>query len=120
MFHGGTGATLEMREFGLTSLKQKLLGAGFEDVNLLSEDVPSCGIHFDSDVSQPLIARKKPFRMERRTVSELIDQWRHETAECDRLREESNHLKSQIKMAGESRWLKLGRTLHAGPHFRVD
>jgi hypothetical protein len=61
IFHGGTGATLEMREFGITELRSKLLAAGFRDIALLTENVPQIGILFDCDVSQPLVARKEPF-----------------------------------------------------------
>src|SRR5260370_11561680 len=54
VFHGGTGETLEMREFGITSLKKKLLASGFRDVHLLTQDIPAFGILFDENVSQPL------------------------------------------------------------------
>src|SRR5947209_8235009 len=40
IFHGGSGATLEMREFGLTELQAKLMGAGFQEIHCLREDVP--------------------------------------------------------------------------------
>lgn len=126
VFHGGTGATLEMREFGLTSLKQKLLGAGFREVHLLTEDIPEFGIIFDPDVSQPLIARKEPFRLGRAAASELIDQWLAAAAECDRLREDHENVSAQLttalaqlRMAGDSRWLKLGRRLGLGPAFTL-
>lgn len=127
VFHGGTGATLEMREFGVTSLRQKLLGAGFRDVHLLTEDIPSCGILFDTDVSQPLIARKEPFSMEAPALRELVEQWLGATSERDRLREDAEALRAQMqdlrvqmRMAGESRWLKLGRALGVGPDFTID
>ena len=117
VFHGGTGATLEMREFGITSLKAKLLGSGFRDVHLLTENVPPYGILFDGDVSQPLIARKEPFVMSRSAVHQLVDQIQHLKAERDHLHAESDKLREQMKMAAESRWLKLGRKLGLGPDF---
>ena len=117
VFHGGSGATLEMREFGITSLKQKLLGSGFRDVHLLTEDVPSFGIHFDSDVSQPLIARKEPFILDKSALHELIHQRRAIQAELDQMREERDQLRAQIRMARESRWVKLGRKFGVGPDF---
>jgi SAM-dependent methyltransferase len=124
VFHGGTGATLEMREFGITSLKAKLLGSGFRDVHLLTENVPPYGILFDGDVSQPLMARKEPFVMSQSAVHQLVDQIQHlkaerdhHHAEADKSRAESGSLRDQIRMAAESRWLKLGRKLGLGPDF---
>jgi hypothetical protein len=124
VFHGGTGATLEMREFGITALKAKLLGSGFRDVHLLTENVPSYGILFDKDVSQPLIARKEPFVMSRCAVHQLIDQIQHlqadrerRSGEYEKLCAESSGLREQIRMAAESRWVKLGRKLGVGPDF---
>jgi hypothetical protein len=117
VFHGGSGATLEMREFGITSLKQKLLAAGFRDVHLLTEDIPGFGIHFDSDVSQPLIARKEPFTLDRPAVRELISQQCAAETRLDQMREECETLRAQLKMAAESRWVKLGRKFGVGPRF---
>ena len=123
VFHGGTGETLEMREFGITSLKKKLLGSGFRDVHLLTQDIPAFGILFDENVSQPLIARKEPYVMSRYTVHQLIEQVVHGgerqrlAAETERLRAESERLREQIRMAAGSRWLKLGRKLSLGPDF---
>jgi len=117
VFHGGSGATLEMREFGITSLKQKLLGSGFHDVHLLTEDIPSFGIHFDSDVSQPLIARKEPFILDKSAVHELINQRRAVEAELGQMREQCAKLRAQIRMAQDSRWVKLGRKFGVGPDF---
>src|SRR5262249_50723960 len=113
IFHGGTGATLEMREFGLTSLRDKLLRSGFCEAHFLTENIPAIGIYFDHDVSQPLIARKQPFVMERWAVSQLIDAWRaagSSTAEA-----EAASLRAQVEAARESRWLQLGRALGLGP-----
>ena len=117
IFHGGSGATLEMREFGITALKQKLLSSGFRDVHFLSEDVPGIGIHFDSDVSQPLIARKEPFLMDKQAVHESINQGRGAGPQFDQIRQECEKLRAQIRMAEDSRWLKLGRVFGLGPRF---
>lgn len=124
IFHGGSGATLEMREFGITSLREKLLGAGFRDVHLLSEDVPRIGVLFDKDVSQPLIARKQPFSLGRAAVRELLDQTlasRDRVQELEDqaagLREETAILRTRMIMASESRWVKLGRKFGIGPEF---
>jgi len=101
VFHGGTGATLEMREFGLTSLRRKLEVSGFREVRFLTENLPRQGILFDSDVSQPLVARKQPFMVDRRGVSELLD--------------ETHRAQDLIGRLSESRWLRLGRKLGLGP-----
>jgi hypothetical protein len=106
IFHGGSGATLEMREYGVTALRQQLVGSGFCDVGFLTENLPAIGVYFDRDVSQALIARKAPFVMEKRAVSQLVDQWR-----------ERQTATLRAQMARESRWLKLGRKLGLGPEL---
>ena len=120
VFHGGTGETLEMREFGVTSLKQKLLGAGFHDVHLLNEDIAPHGILFDPDVSQPLIARKAPYMISRAAVRELISNLRELTDQRDRARYELEILTTERSMAADSRWLKVGRKLGVGPDLTGD
>ncbi|HLG95645.1 MAG TPA: methyltransferase domain-containing protein [Bryobacteraceae bacterium] len=117
VFHGGSGATLEMREFGSTSLKQKLLGSGFRDVHFLTEDVPDYGVLFDADVSQPLIARKEPFMFDRSIARELTDQNLAVESDLERVRQECDTLRARIKMAAESRWVRLGRKFGLGPDF---
>ncbi|HTP88617.1 MAG TPA: methyltransferase domain-containing protein [Candidatus Acidoferrales bacterium] len=103
VFHGGSGETLEMREFGITGLRCRLLDAGFRDIHLLTADVPEIGVHFDPDVSQPLIARKEPYSLDPRARSELVGLWRRQAA--------------QIGLAAQSRWIRLGRALGLGPKF---
>jgi SAM-dependent methyltransferase len=117
IFHGGTGAILEMREFGITSLKQKLMGVGFQDIHLLMANIPEYGILFDEQVSQPLIARKDRFVMSRSAVHEVVGDLHAVRTERNRALAECSKLRAQMKMAGESRWLKLGRRLGVGPDF---
>jgi SAM-dependent methyltransferase len=124
VFHGGSGATLEMREFGITSLKQKLLGSGFRDVHLLTADIPASGIVFDHDVSQPLVARKAPFFHSKAALRELLEQVRAAGREQDSLRQDCEILRTRaqtaaeaMRMASESRWLRLGRKFGLGPDF---
>ena len=62
VFHGCSGATLEMREFGIPALQSELSASGFRECEFLTDNLPEIGILFDHDVSQPLIARKDPFR----------------------------------------------------------
>ena len=96
-------------------------------MHLLTENIPSHGILFDNDVSQPLLARKERFIMTRTAVRELIDERLAAHAEVDRLREqtelshtESESLRAQMNMAAESRWIKLGRKLGVGPDFSAN
>jgi SAM-dependent methyltransferase len=103
IFHVGSGATLEMREFGITALRTKLLAAGFQGLYLLTEDIPEIGVVFDPDVSQPLIARKQPFALDGGARKELVELCRKQSA--------------QIDFARQSRWIKLGRALGVGPKF---
>jgi SAM-dependent methyltransferase len=58
IFHGGPGQTLEMRVFGERDLMDNLRTAGFEDIRVISEGVPSLGIYFDEQWSLPILARK--------------------------------------------------------------
>jgi hypothetical protein len=119
VFHGGSGATLEMREFGLTALQDKLVSAGFREVFFLTENLPPIGVLFDHDVSQPLIARKEPFLMDRCAQSQLAEEWRAANERAQGQQERADTLAAQVRMAEESRWLRLGRKLGLGPKFSV-
>jgi SAM-dependent methyltransferase len=114
VLHGGTGETLEMREFGVTGLRTYLCDAGFRDLNILTDPVPEYGIVFDHDLSQPLIARKDPYLMDRMAQDELLALWRRESAMGEQLKNRSD----QLDLADQSRWVKLGRILGVGPKFR--
>jgi len=119
IFHGGSGATLEMREFGITALENRLREAGFRDVFFLTENLPSIGVLFDHDVSQPSVARKEPFIMDRCATSELVEELRVTREEALSQRRRADTLAAQVRMAVESRWLRLGRKLGLGPKFQV-
>jgi SAM-dependent methyltransferase len=108
LFHEGPGLVLEMRQFGLSSLRAALLAAGFRDVHLLREDVPRAGIIFDSEVSQPFVARKAPFALSPHVFQEFIGQWRS-------LKAQLNYHREQCRLASLSRWVRLGRLLGFGP-----
>jgi hypothetical protein len=105
VFHGGSGATLEMREFGMTELTARLRAAGFCEVHYLTENVPEIGVLFDCDVSQPLIARKQPFLMNAAAQAQLVAAWRAAEARAELLA-------ARMKA---SRWLRLGKRLGLGP-----
>src|SRR5205823_6143537 len=115
IFHGGSGATLEMREFGATSLREKLSGAGFREAEFLVENLPEIGVFFDHDVSQPLIARKERFVMDGRVASEFAGAWREMQTGAWRERERADRLAEQMRLAAGSRWVRLGRRLGVGP-----
>ena len=61
-----------MREFGASSLRAQLLAAGFCDATFLTDNVPECGVLFDHDTSQPLIARNHEFTL---TTGPAIRWW---------------------------------------------
>jgi hypothetical protein len=119
IFHGGSGATLEMREFGMTSLRDKLIGAGFREVHFLTENVPDIGVYFDADVSQPLIARKERWSMSKVAQSEMVDHWVAVQRALGEAREHVERLEMQMRMAASSRWVQLGRRLGVGPQIDI-
>lgn len=119
VFHGGSGATLEMREFGRTALQSKLLGAGFREAFFLTDNLPEIGILFDHDVSQPLIARKEPFVLDRAASAQLMEEVRLANQQATQERDRAEAFRQQIRLAEESRWLRLGRRLGLGPKFHL-
>ena len=58
VFHGGIGATLEMRQFSQRDMAGKLRGSGFTQVEYQTESVPQFGIVLVGNWSLPLVARK--------------------------------------------------------------
>ena len=117
VFHEGPGSVLEMRQFGLSGLRQKLYDAGFYEVHLLIDDVPEAGIIFDRDVSQPFIARKQPFVLDAAAQGQLMDAWIAGRRDLRNAEERARTLSERIHMASESRWVRLGRLLGIGPKF---
>ena len=131
-FHGGFGATLEMRQFTVAALYEKLLASRFTNVRFFNENVPECGILFDRDVSQPLIAAKEqPFALTGPARAEIIDLWRSSedgawrdrqlAANAENLARETcalnETLAARIRLASGSRWLRLGQAFGVGPKF---
>jgi hypothetical protein len=57
-FHGGAGATLEMRRFAQNDLLRHFESAGFKDICIHSEDVPEFGIIFHEKDSYVISARR--------------------------------------------------------------
>lgn len=59
VFHGGDGATLEMRVFTENELRRLLADAGFTHVRIAGENRPEFGIYQTDPWSLPIAARKK-------------------------------------------------------------
>jgi SAM-dependent methyltransferase len=129
--HGGGGDTLEMRRFGVAGVRAAALGAGFREVQFLSENVPGIGILFDADVSQPFVARKAPFVADLAVRTFLVEELRAcqgkleeerkradtMAAQSERERERADRTALQAQLASRSRWLRLGRKLGLGPKW---
>lgn len=56
VFHGGPGATLEMRVFSRRALERDLLAAGFARVRIAAETYLPFGIHWADPFSAPMVA----------------------------------------------------------------
>lgn len=75
VFHGGPGATLEMRVFSESDLKAMLATAGFLNVRICSEEYPEFGIVRSGVCSLPIAARKGEFAFRVEAARELAEQW---------------------------------------------
>lgn len=58
IFHGGDGATLEMRKFSECDIRRRLSSAGFNSIRLCKEPVPKWGIDWPTDWDMPIVARQ--------------------------------------------------------------
>lgn len=123
VFHGGMGATLEMREFSQTGLVDKLRQAGFAEVIFGSEAVPLYGIFPEGNFSLPFIARKehgKPGlagdKIARPTGYGDGDLVRR--LQIGELRSKVADLENKLRGVAESRWMRLGRRFGVGPKLR--
>jgi SAM-dependent methyltransferase len=135
VFHGGIGATLEMRLFAQADLVRKLRGVGFSDVVLQMEPVERFGIVFDGPWSRPLVARKQPYPKISASAlpakSEIVSQAEppaqpapaadarltQVSREKAALEERLAKVETQLRLAAGSRWLRLGRSLGLGPNL---
>ena len=115
VFHEGPGAVLEMRQFGPTGLRQKLLAAGFREIDYLTSDWQTAGILFDDDVSQPLIARKEKFALSNEAQCQLLESWERTMRRVHEAEDQAATMAERARMASESRWLRLGRLFGVGP-----
>jgi SAM-dependent methyltransferase len=102
-FHGGPGSTLEMRLFSETDLRARLLAAGLADVRIGLEESAAQGIVFSSPCSLPIVASRAGFSLPPAAIMEVAEQ-----LATDR---------RKLEMIRTSRWMALGRRLHAGPRL---
>lgn len=93
IFHGGRGATVEMREFTEQSLKAALTNAGFRDIRIYSENYEPFGIVRSESWSLPIAARKGPRGISIDATRDVIEQW---------------HRSKRLERAF---WFRLGRKL---------
>ena len=113
VFHGGVGATLEMRQFSQAGLVDKLHQAGFRGVVFGSEPVPLYGIFPEGNFSVPFVARKEPFALpdgNPRASRDLAMR-----LQLGELRSKVADLESKLRGVAESRWVQLGRHFGLGP-----
>ena len=75
VFHGGPGATLEIREFSEAGLRKLFIGAGFQSVRIFGEDYAPFGIVRNESCSLPFAARKGEFSFTRENAAEMIENW---------------------------------------------
>jgi len=75
VFHGGSGATLEMREFSEAGLCNLFTAAGFQSVRIFGEDYAPFGIVRNENCSLPFAARKGEFSFSRENAAEMIENW---------------------------------------------
>ncbi len=101
VFHGGVGATLEMRLFSQKDLERTLLGAGFASVEFLTGAVERFGIVFEGKWSLPLAARKGEFAFDRRAAGQLIRDFHARSAALTGLREHYDDLTARLAARGE-------------------
>ena len=100
IFHGGVGATLEMRLFSQQGLRKKISEAGFQDPVFLTEAVSRFGIAFEGSWSLPLVARKQEFVFDRRTVGQLAREYYARIAELTEARRQYEDLAARLVERG--------------------
>jgi SAM-dependent methyltransferase len=102
VFHrDGSGASLEMREFNESGLKELLTGAGFQSVRVYTEDYAAFGIVNSESWSLPIVARKGDFAFPVDAAREVVEQYREARQKLD---EEMKRLCGKF-------WFRLGHKL---------
>jgi SAM-dependent methyltransferase len=101
VFHGGVGATLEMRLFSRIDLERKLRNAGFQTIVFQTEAVPRFGIAFEGDWSLPLVARKGEFVFDRQALGQFVREFSARTAELTELRKQYEDVAARLDVRGK-------------------
>jgi SAM-dependent methyltransferase len=104
-FHGGSGATLEMRVFSQDDISANLTAAGFARIHFEVEPNAGLGVVFSHAGSLPVIASKAPFVLGTSGIGEVVEQLLSQRRVLSAVR--------------ESRWVRLGRLFGCGPDVRV-
>jgi hypothetical protein len=86
VFHGGEGATLEMRVFSHRDLEKMLAAAGFKTLRFLTETIPEFGIFFEGGCSLPVVARKAEFVFDRGAIGQLAKEYNARNKDLAELR----------------------------------
>lgn len=101
VFHGGVGATLEMRLFSRSDLERKLTAAGFETIFFQADAIPRFGIQFEGDWSLPLVARKSEFVFSSQAIGQFTRDFSVRSAQLTELRKHCADLTSRLEMRGQ-------------------
>jgi SAM-dependent methyltransferase len=101
VFHGGEGATLEMRLFSRKDLERKLTAAGFVTVSFLTDPVPRFGIAYEGDWSLPMVARKGVFALDPNAAGQLVRELSARTAQLIVLRKQCEEATHLFKLRGQ-------------------
>jgi SAM-dependent methyltransferase len=101
VFHGGHGATLEMRLFSRSDLERKLTAAGFSTILFLTDPVPRFGIAYEGDWSLPMVARKGEFVFDRQAAGQLVREFCARTAELTDLRNQYEDAIARLDLRGQ-------------------
>lgn len=100
-FHGGPGSTLEMRLFAEKELVEKLLAAGFREVEVMRESYAEFGVQLPQPWSRPMVARKLRFAFPGLLVHELARAREDAYRSAQELRR-GRHPASELPNASES------------------
>ncbi|HUA20541.1 MAG TPA: methyltransferase domain-containing protein [Bryobacteraceae bacterium] len=105
VFHGGDGATLELRTFSEADLRAKLIAAGLPNIRFDATGCRKFGVVFSGPQSLPIVAAKEPFVLDSAGVNELLEEWAA--------------TRRALQAVKDSRWLRLGRLFGLGPKVRL-
>jgi SAM-dependent methyltransferase len=75
VFHGGAGATLELRLFSETDLRRDLAAGGFRRTRFATEDYAPFGILHEGAWGVPVIAGNEPYRLARESIAEMMPEY---------------------------------------------